>query len=163
MTVAALVAAYNEAATIERVVAGLRPYVSGVLVVDDGSTDRTPEIVKSFKDDRLRYIRKPNGGVASALNMGIAAMTSDYFCWLSHDDLFTRHKIRRQVRAYWQFRRSSDAMGDQHRTTGPAEAVAAGADYVVVGRPISQAADPRAEAELIIDEIAEALLHRRRI
>lgn len=59
-------------------------------------------------------------------------------------------------------RRSTDAMGDQHRTTGPAEAVAAGADYVVVGRPISQASDPRAEAELIIDEIAEALLHRRR-
>jgi orotidine-5'-phosphate decarboxylase len=59
-------------------------------------------------------------------------------------------------------RRASDAMGDQHRVTGPAEAVAAGADYVVVGRPIREAADPKAEAEAIVDEIAEALLSRRR-
>ena len=59
-------------------------------------------------------------------------------------------------------RRATDAKGDQHRVTGPAEAVAAGADYVVVGRPIREAADPRAEAELIVDEIAEALLNKRR-
>lgn len=59
-------------------------------------------------------------------------------------------------------RRATDAMGDQHRVTGPAEAVAAGADYVVVGRPIREAADPKAEAEAIVDEIAEALLSRRR-
>lgn len=59
-------------------------------------------------------------------------------------------------------RRSTDALGDQHRVTGPAEAVAAGADYVVVGRPIREAADPKAEAEAIVDEIAEALLSRRR-
>ena len=59
-------------------------------------------------------------------------------------------------------RRATDALGDQHRVTGPAEAVAAGADYVVVGRPIREAADPKAEAEAIVDEIAEALLSRRR-
>lgn len=59
-------------------------------------------------------------------------------------------------------RRSTDAKGDQHRITGPAEAVAAGADFVVVGRPIRDAADPKAEAEAIVDEIAEALLTRRR-
>ena len=60
-------------------------------------------------------------------------------------------------------RRDSDDKGDQNRVHGPAEAVAAGADYVVVGRPIREANDPRMEAELIIDEIAEALLNRRRI
>jgi orotidine-5'-phosphate decarboxylase len=59
-------------------------------------------------------------------------------------------------------RREGDAKGDQSRVTGPAEAVANGADYVVVGRPIREADDPRAEAELIVDEIAEALLTRRR-
>ena len=59
-------------------------------------------------------------------------------------------------------RRGDDALGDQTRVSGPAEAVAAGADYVVVGRPIREAADPHAEAELIVDEIAEALLQRRR-
>jgi orotidine-5'-phosphate decarboxylase len=59
-------------------------------------------------------------------------------------------------------RRAGDAKGDQNRVTGPAEAVAAGADYVVVGRPIREATDPKAEAEAMVDEIAEALLNRRR-
>lgn len=60
-------------------------------------------------------------------------------------------------------RRDEDERGDQTRVSGPAEAVAAGADYVVVGRPIRDADDPKAEAEHIVDEIAEALLTRRRI
>jgi len=59
-------------------------------------------------------------------------------------------------------RRDGDDMGDQHRVTGPAEAVLSGADYVVVGRPIRDAPDPRIEAEHIIDEIADALVTRRR-
>jgi glycosyltransferase involved in cell wall biosynthesis len=75
-----------------------------VIVVDDGSTDNTPQIVQSIRDRRLRYIKKANGGVASALNAGIAAMTSNYFCWLSHDDLFKKNKILKQVRTYKQYR-----------------------------------------------------------
>ena len=45
--------------------------------------------------------------------------------------------------------------GDQKRTATPAEAIAAGADYLVVGRPIVAAPDPRAVAEAIIGEIAQ--------
>ncbi len=59
-------------------------------------------------------------------------------------------------------RRADDAMGDQTRVTGPAEAVAGGADYIVVGRPIRDASDPRGEARRIVDEIAEALRRPRR-
>ena len=61
-------------------------------------------------DRRNQYIKKANGGVASALNTGIKAMTSAFFCWLSHDDVYTRHKIRRQVRAYWPYRRDKDVI-----------------------------------------------------
>jgi orotidine-5'-phosphate decarboxylase len=46
---------------------------------------------------------------------------------------------------------------DQARTMTPAEAVAAGSDYLVVGRPITRAPDPRAAAEAIVEEIASAL------
>jgi orotidine-5'-phosphate decarboxylase len=46
----------------------------------------------------------------------------------------------------------SDA-GDQKRTTTPAQAVAAGADYLVVGRPITQAPDPAAAAKAILEEM----------
>jgi orotidine-5'-phosphate decarboxylase len=48
------------------------------------------------------------------------------------------------------------AMGDQKRAATPAEAIRAGADYLVVGRPIIEAADPRAAAETIVAEIASA-------
>jgi orotidine-5'-phosphate decarboxylase len=54
-------------------------------------------------------------------------------------------------------RRGSDAVGDQKRVATPASAIAAGADYLVVGRPVSQAEDPRGEAELIAQEIQQAL------
>jgi orotidine-5'-phosphate decarboxylase len=45
---------------------------------------------------------------------------------------------------------------DQTRTTGPSEAIRAGASYIVVGRPIIAAADPRAAAEAIVDELKGA-------
>jgi orotidine-5'-phosphate decarboxylase len=43
--------------------------------------------------------------------------------------------------------------GDQRRTTTPAAAVAAGADYIVVGRPVTDARDPRAAAMAIVDSL----------
>jgi orotidine-5'-phosphate decarboxylase len=49
-------------------------------------------------------------------------------------------------------------VGDQKRVMTPARAIAAGADYLVVGRPITGAADPRAAAEAIQDEIKQALV-----
>lgn len=59
-------------------------------------------------------------------------------------------------------RRVGDEPGDQQRTSGAAAAVTAGADYVVVGRPIRDAKDPKAEAEAIIGEIAEGMRIARR-
>jgi orotidine-5'-phosphate decarboxylase len=49
------------------------------------------------------------------------------------------------------------ASGDQKRVTTPAAAIKSGADYLVVGRPVTEAADPRAAAEAIVAEIAAAL------
>ncbi|MGE5664250.1 MAG: glycosyltransferase [Deltaproteobacteria bacterium] len=69
-----------------------------VIVVNDGSEDgeRTDAIARSY-GDRIRYIAKENGGVASALNAGIRAMSGDCFSWLSHDDVYCRRKIEIQV------------------------------------------------------------------
>ena len=54
-------------------------------------------------------------------------------------------------------RPAGSATGDQKRIMTPARAIAAGADYLVVGRPVTEAADPKAAAELIQAEIAQAL------
>lgn len=67
-----------------------------ILVVDDGSNDETPEIVKSFGNS-VRYFRKENGGTSTALNLGISEMRGEYFCWLSHDDLYHRDNIASQI------------------------------------------------------------------
>ena len=53
-------------------------------------------------------------------------------------------------------RPAGSAAGDQKRIMMPARAIAAGADYLVVGRPIVEAADPKAAAQAIVDEIAQA-------
>ncbi|OKO71948.1 orotidine-5'-phosphate decarboxylase [Bradyrhizobium sp. NAS96.2] len=54
-------------------------------------------------------------------------------------------------------RPAGSATGDQKRIMTPARAIAAGADYLVVGRPVMEAADPKAAAEAIHTEIAQAL------
>ncbi|HBG06070.1 MAG: family 2 glycosyl transferase [Geobacteraceae bacterium GWC2_58_44] len=70
-----------------------------VLVVNDGSRDggKTEAIALSY-GAKIRYLPKQNGGVASALNLGIREMTGDYFSWLSHDDLYHPTKTEEQVR-----------------------------------------------------------------
>lgn len=69
-----------------------------ILVVNDGSTDggATERIAYAY-GDRVRYFSKINGGVASALNLGIENMSGEYFSWLSHDDLYTADKIEREL------------------------------------------------------------------
>jgi orotidine-5'-phosphate decarboxylase len=53
-------------------------------------------------------------------------------------------------------RPAGSASGDQKRIMTPAKAIGAGADYLVVGRPITEAADPKATAQAIVDEISQA-------
>ena len=57
-------------------------------------------------------------------------------------------------------RPATASLDDQKRVTTPGDAITAGADYLVVGRPISAAADPVAAADAILDEMAQALARR---
>jgi orotidine-5'-phosphate decarboxylase len=54
-------------------------------------------------------------------------------------------------------RPAGSATGDQKRIMTPARAIAAGSDYLVIGRPIMEAADPKAAAEAVVAEIGPAL------
>jgi glycosyltransferase involved in cell wall biosynthesis len=61
-----------------------------LLVIDDGSTDRTPEIVRSFVDTRLRLIISPRRGVSAARNTGLARATGAFIAFLDADDEWPR-------------------------------------------------------------------------
>lgn len=71
-----------------------------VIVVDDGSTDRTPEILREYarRDARVRVISQANGGVCKARNTAIAAARGEFIAPLDADDLWLPSKIGRQVR-----------------------------------------------------------------
>jgi glycosyltransferase involved in cell wall biosynthesis len=66
-----------------------------VIVVDDGSTKYSEKITPFLS--RIQYIKKGNGGTATALNMGIKNATGEYFTWLSSDDLYDKFKVEKQV------------------------------------------------------------------
>ena len=72
-----------------------------VIVVDDGSDNELSirGIVEEFDDSRIKFFRKQNGGVASALNQVLREMNGDFLAWLSHDDLFAPNKLSSQVEA----------------------------------------------------------------
>jgi glycosyltransferase involved in cell wall biosynthesis len=69
-----------------------------ILVVDDGSTDRTREIVRRF-EPRVRLLEKQNGGQASAFNFAIPQCQGDIIVFLDGDDWWTPDKLRKVVQA----------------------------------------------------------------
>lgn len=66
-----------------------------LIVVDDGSTDSTHEIVEKIEDPRLRYIYQVNKGAPVARNTGISAAQGAYVSFLDSDDIFLPNKLER--------------------------------------------------------------------
>jgi hypothetical protein len=69
-----------------------------IVVVDDGSTDRTPEIVRKF-EPQVRLLRKTNGGQASAFNAGIPECRGESVAFLDGDDWWAPNKLTSVVQA----------------------------------------------------------------
>ena len=113
--VTAVITSYNYgrfvAEAIESVLAqGLPPTELEIVVVDDGSTDDTPERIRQF-DGRITYVRKPNGGQASALNAGFANAHADIVALLDADDVWLPGKLHRVMA---EFDAHPDAVMVQH-------------------------------------------------
>ena len=100
-SIAAAIAVYNGANLIRRslesVLAQTRP-ADEVIVVDDGSTDQTGEIVQSY-GPRVRYIRQENSGVSTARNRAAREAKSEWIAFLDHDDEWLPRKLEMQAAA----------------------------------------------------------------
>ena len=126
-----LIDTYNHERFIEEaLVSVLEQDVAGaereIIVVDDGSTDRTPDIVRKF-EPRVRLIRKKNGGQASAFNAGIPECVGEIVAFLDGDDWWAPGKLQ--------------AVGD---------ALASDAEIGLVGHGITEVyADGRQHTELL--------------
>src|SRR5262249_3226700 len=101
--VSVIVAAYNAERYIEETclsVLGQTYTPLELVVVDDGSTDRTGAIVSALtaSDPRVHLIHQTNSGVAAARNRAIAAARGEFIAPLDADDLWHSTKIERQVR-----------------------------------------------------------------
>ena len=68
-----------------------------LVVVDDGSTDNTAEVVGRFPDPRLRYVRQENRGLAGARNTGIRESSAEYIGFLDSDDSWLPRRLERQL------------------------------------------------------------------
>jgi len=94
-----LIDTYNHEKFIEKAVTSVleQDFPSSdreIIVVDDGSTDRTPEILRKFHS-QIRVIQKKNGGQASAFNAGIRECRGEIIAFLDGDDWWAQGKLRR--------------------------------------------------------------------
>jgi len=68
-----------------------------LVVVDDGSTDETPQILDQCRDPRIRVVRKDNGGTGAALNMGFCYTSGDLETWWASDNVMFPECLARLV------------------------------------------------------------------
>jgi glycosyltransferase involved in cell wall biosynthesis len=102
--ISVLIDTYNHERYIEQAIVSVLeqdfPAVeTEILVVDDGSTDRTPEIVRKF-EPRVRLLRKANGGQASAFNAAIPETTAPLVAFLDGDDWWAKEKLTAVAQAF---------------------------------------------------------------
>lgn len=103
--VSVIIPAYNAevfiAKTLESVLSQTYQNIE-VLVVDDGSSDKTAEIVKSFaqKDSRISLLQQSNAGVAAARNLAIEKSRGEYIAPIDADDIWYPQNLEKQVESF---------------------------------------------------------------
>ena len=102
--VSAIVTTYNRANLIgETINSILKQSFKNfeLLIVDDGSTDNTGDVINSFQDKRIVYIKSDNwGGPARPRNIGIKRAKGEYIAFCDDDDLWVKDKLEKQLNIF---------------------------------------------------------------
>jgi len=103
-TVSVIIPTYNRAHLVSRAIQSVlnQTYQDfEIIVVDDTSADNTEEVIKSFNDPRIRYMRhEQNRGGSAARNTGIKATKGEYIAFLDSDDEWLPEKLGRQLQVF---------------------------------------------------------------
>jgi glycosyltransferase involved in cell wall biosynthesis len=93
--------AYNGASYIKTAIASILNQTLDdfeLLIVDDGSTDNTVDIISSFTDHRIRMFRlKQNAGIATATNAALSEVRGEYIVFMDNDDISTNDRLYKSV------------------------------------------------------------------
>ncbi|MBD2778357.1 glycosyltransferase family 2 protein [Iningainema tapete] len=100
--ISVVVPAYNAESTILATIESIQKQTFSdleIIVINDGSKDRTVELVNTVKDSRLKVFSYENGGLPVARNRGISRATGEYISFIDSDDLWTPNKLADQLAA----------------------------------------------------------------
>jgi len=104
--VSAIIALYNKEPYIERAIVSVQNQTIKdfeLIIVDDGSTDKGPDIVKNIDDDRISLFRQENMGVSNARNNGVKKSKSNFITFLDADDKWTNKHLDTLIRLKKKF------------------------------------------------------------
>ena len=94
-----IIPSYNSAVTIKRAIDSILRQTTSlkyeIIVVDDGSTDNTEEIMKDYeKNEKVKYYKKENSGVADTRNYGVLKSSGDYIIFVDSDDYVSENLLK---------------------------------------------------------------------
>ncbi|MGF1673846.1 MAG: glycosyltransferase [Rivularia sp. (in: cyanobacteria)] len=102
MSISVIVPVFNGERTIEETIKSILNQTFSnieIIIINDGSTDTTLEIVENILDSRIKIFSYPNGGLSASRNRGISQAKGEYISFIDADDLWTPDKLELQWQA----------------------------------------------------------------
>lgn len=140
-TISVVIPAYNAERTVLETVESLQKQTFSdfeIIVIDDGSTDKTLELLQSVTDERLKIFSYENGGVATARNRGISHTEGEFIAFLDADDLWTSDKLELQLTALQQHPEAGVAYSWNYFFIDGQEEISPGKPFFFEGNVYSQ-------------------------